>query len=113
MSKQIVREEIRQIDDVCVDNLGGSIDKAIRRIKKWEKKAKELGYTNIGIEVQYSYDYIGIELVGDRLETDQEYEARQKKEAKAKEAERKKKAKKEEKEKRELKRLVKKYGAPE
>lgn len=108
MKKRIKTEELMSFD---IDQFNGSLDRLIEWLESLEDEFNE--YSNLRIDSYRFYDEVEIRLVGERLETDEEFEKRKKRAEKAKETREKRRKKEEEKrekeERKQLERLLKKY----
>jgi hypothetical protein len=74
MKKQIVTESITTVDRY---DFGDTVDGIISSLLELKKAGEAKGYTNVSIDVGFAGDDVFI-LTGERLETDQEFEARKK-----------------------------------
>jgi pyruvate-formate lyase len=83
--KRTITSAVREIDLWILE---GSLENAIMHIRNCFKEAVNKGYSNCRIKIQDSGEYESyseiLQIVGDRLETDQEYEKRIKYEEKIK-----------------------------
>lgn len=105
MTKKLVKIRLEDIKDI----FEGNIDEIVERLIKVKNSYESQGFTNLQAIVEHSYDYYDIDLYGERLETDAEYQKRLKIEARERDAKAYAKRKKEEKERREYERLKKKF----
>lgn len=91
--------------------LDGGMDEVIQRLVSLKAEAEAHGFTNLRIEVGYGYsgDDVDWTIMGDRLETDQEYDARLRAEDRLRLMRQKDKLSKEQKERKEYERLRRKF----
>lgn len=97
------------IDSLNVSDFSGNIHDVVAFLQAKEFSWKAYGYSNIRIDAYQHYDDVTIDLFGDRLETDQELEARISYEKKFNKSKKEKVEEKEKAEKALYARLKKKY----
>src|SRR5210317_1565795 len=80
---------------VCLDSLNdvefaGSVEKCIQHLKDKKKEWEEKGFENIQISWEHDYDWTDVQVWGERLENDAEFNKRKKAEEQKLERARKK-----------------------
>lgn len=100
--KKKITEDLCKIDDY--ELFEGNIDQVIERLKNLKSKYSD-EYTKLTIKSEGSYDCVDWSLIGERIETDKEYDNRLNKETNKKEINTKKKQERIDKLKEQLKKL--------
>lgn len=82
--KKIIKEQIHIYDTYGIRELiSGPVPEIITRLSELDKDLTKSGYSGYEIVIEQMYDDVEFSLIGEREETDKEFEVRKKREAAA------------------------------